>query len=102
MVSPRYSYPDLINATPLKLNVFPRVTSIMPTADRRAFVPRAIAQFLAQDYTNSELLIVDDGIDRIGDLVPDDPRVRYLPLERRMVLGAKRNLACEQARGDVI
>jgi glycosyltransferase involved in cell wall biosynthesis len=84
------------------MNAEPRATCIMPTADRRSFVPRAIAQFLAQDYTNTELLIVDDGTDRVGDLVPDDPRVRYLPLDRRMVLGAKRNLACEQARGDVI
>jgi glycosyltransferase involved in cell wall biosynthesis len=74
----------------------------MPTANRRAFVPRAIAQFLAQDYTNSELLIVDDGSDHVRDLVPDHPRVRYQPLERRLVLGAKRNLACEQARGDLI
>ena len=74
----------------------------MPTVDRRAFVPRAIAQFLAQDYTDSELLIVDDGTDRVRDLVPEHARVRYLPLERRLVLGAKRNLACEQARGDLI
>jgi glycosyltransferase involved in cell wall biosynthesis len=74
----------------------------MPTADRRAFVPRAIARFLAQDYANSELLIVDDGTDRVVDLVPDDPRVRYLPLDKRLILGAKRNLACEEARGDLI
>jgi glycosyltransferase involved in cell wall biosynthesis len=74
----------------------------MPTANRRAFVPRAIAQFLAQDYTDSELLIVDDGDDHIEDLVPADPRVRYVALEKRLILGAKRNLACEQARGDVI
>jgi hypothetical protein len=33
---------------------------------------------------------------------PANPRVRYIRLERRLVLGAKRNLACEQARGDVI
>lgn len=78
------------------------VSCIMPTADRRQFVPRAIAQFLAQDYAARELLIVDDGAERVQDLVPDDPRVRYLALERRLVLGAKRNLACEHARGDVI
>ena len=80
----------------------PRVTCVMPTADRRRFVPRAIARFLAQDYTDAELLIVDDGADRIADLVPADPRVRYIGLDRRLVLGAKRNLACEDARGEVI
>jgi glycosyltransferase involved in cell wall biosynthesis len=82
--------------------VEPLVSCVMPTADRRRFVRRAIAQFLAQDYPHSELLIVDDGTDRIADLVPADPRVRYIGLERRLVLGAKRNLACEQARGDLI
>ena len=80
----------------------PHVSCVMPTADRRAFVPRAIAQFLAQDYPHRELLIVDDGTDRVEDLVPADSRVRYIGLERRLVLGAKRNFACEQARGDVI
>jgi glycosyltransferase involved in cell wall biosynthesis len=78
------------------------VTCIMPTAERRAFVPRAIAQFLAQDYEPRELLIVDDGRDRVEDLVPADPRVRYLRLDRHLVLGVKRNFACERARGDVI
>ncbi len=74
----------------------------MPTADRRAFVPAAIARFVAQDFEDSELLIVDDGADRVADLVPDDPRVRYLGLPQRLVLGAKRNLACEHARGEII
>ncbi len=78
------------------------VSCLMPTANRRRFVPRAIARFLAQDYAGCELLIVDDGEDRVADLVPADPRVRYLPLERRTVLGVKRNLACEAARGDIL
>jgi len=77
-------------------------TCIMPTADRRAFVPQAIAQFFAQDYADCELLIVDDGTDEIADLVPGDPRVRYVRLEQRLVLGAKRNFACERARGEII
>jgi glycosyltransferase involved in cell wall biosynthesis len=77
-------------------------TCLMPTANRRSFVPRAITQFLAQDYPNRELLVVDDGTDRVADLIPDDPRVRYIALDKRMLLGAKRNLACEEARGDVI
>jgi glycosyltransferase involved in cell wall biosynthesis len=80
----------------------PRATCIMPTYDRRRFVPRAIEYFLRQDYDRSELLIVDDGKDRVGDLVPEHPRVRYLGLPSRLLIGAKRNLACEQADGDVI
>jgi glycosyltransferase involved in cell wall biosynthesis len=74
----------------------------MPTADRRAFVPRSIALFLAQDYPSCELLILDDGADPVGDLVPPDPRLRYVRLERRVVLGTKRNLACELAHGEIV
>ena len=54
------------------------VSCIMPTADRRRFVPRAIAQFLQQDYANRELIVLDDGAEPVEDLVPDDPRVRYV------------------------
>jgi hypothetical protein len=78
------------------------VSCVMPTANRRQWVPRAIALFLAQDYPDCELLVVDDGTDRVADLVPSLPRVRYVALPARLVLGAKRNVACEDARGDVI
>lgn len=80
----------------------PLVSCIMPTADRRAFASRAIAHFLRQDYTSLELVIVDDGRDWIADIVPDDPRIRYVPLQGRVTVGAKRNLACQVARGDIL
>jgi hypothetical protein len=74
----------------------------MPTADRRAFVPLAIEGFLEQDYPDRELVVLDDGDDPVDDLVPDDPRVRYRRLGRRTMLGAKRNLAVQGARGEVL
>jgi glycosyltransferase involved in cell wall biosynthesis len=74
----------------------------MPTADRRRFVPDAIRYFLAQDYAEKELVIVDDGADSVADLVPDDPRIRYFRNERRQPVGAKRNFACRAARGEVL
>lgn len=80
----------------------PLVSCIMPTCDRRAFVPAAIAHFLAQDYARLELIVVDDGADPIDDLLPDDPRIRYFRLEQKQNTGAKRNYACEQARGRLI
>jgi glycosyltransferase involved in cell wall biosynthesis len=82
--------------------VGPLVTCLMPTADRRSFVPRAIDCFLRQDYEPRELLVLDDGADRVGDLVPDDPRIRYVELPDRLVLGAKRNRGCELAAGGLI
>lgn len=74
----------------------------MPTADRRSFVPDAIRCFLAQDYPEKELVIVDDGADSVADLVPDDPRIRYFRNERRQPVGAKRNFACRATRGEVL
>lgn len=78
------------------------VSCIMPTANRRAFVPRAIRQFLRQDYVNSELIVIDDGEDSVADLIPSHPRIRYTRLPSRITMGRKHNLACEIARGDVI
>jgi glycosyltransferase involved in cell wall biosynthesis len=65
-------------------------------------VPNAIAHFLAQDYPNAELIILDDGEDAIADLVPDDPALRYLCAPRQSNLGRKRNEACEAANGETI
>jgi hypothetical protein len=80
----------------------PLVSCIMPTCDRRRFVGRAIRYFLEQDYPNRELVIIDDGTDRVADLIPPDPRIRYVQLLERSTIGAKRNLACEQARGELV
>ncbi len=80
----------------------PLVSCIMPTANRRRFVPQSIRYFLRQDYARKELLILDDGSDPIEDVVPDDARIRYIRLSEDLSLGAKRNYACEKARGEVI
>src|SRR5262249_49465592 len=66
------------------------------------FLPRAIQYFLEQDYSNKELIIVDDGEEPVGDLVPQDDRIRYLRLPAKTILGEKRNLAASEARGEII
>lgn len=78
------------------------VSCIMPTRDRRAYVPHAIDYFLRQTHRNAELIILDDGTDPVSDLVPAHDSIRYHRLDRPLVLGAKRNLACELAVGDVV
>jgi glycosyltransferase involved in cell wall biosynthesis len=80
----------------------PLVSCIMPTADRNKFVPHAIRYFLRQDYPNKELVIIDDGNESITDLIPIDPSIRYFRLKEKQPVGTKRNLACEEARGDII
>jgi O-antigen biosynthesis protein len=92
--------PVRVHASPS--TAMPMVSCIMPTSNRRTFVPKAIEYFLRQGYPRRELLIVDDGDDAVGDLMPDDPTIRYFRLETRHTVGAKRNLACAESRGDLI
>lgn len=81
---------------------FPLVSCIMPTHNRRRFAAQAIQYFLRQDYPHRELIIIDDGTDIVRDLVPDDPCIHYLRLDYKRTIGVKRNLACQEARGEII
>ncbi len=74
----------------------------MPTCNRRRFVPQAIQYFLRQDYDPKELIVIDDGTDAVGDLCAIDERIRYVRLDERWTVGAKRNTACALARGDIV
>jgi glycosyltransferase involved in cell wall biosynthesis len=80
----------------------PLVSCLMPTHGREAFVAQAVDYFLRQDYPSRELVVVDDGSEPVRDLLPEDPRVVYVRLQRRASTGAKRNLAAEVARGDLL
>ena len=86
----------------MKLGPEPLVSCIMPTADRRRFVPQAVRLFLAQEYVRRELIVVDDGVGVVRDLMPEDARIRYFRSSPGRSLGSKRNLACRMARGEVI
>jgi O-antigen biosynthesis protein len=79
----------------------PLVSCIMPTCDRLGFALESVRCFFRQDYPNLELVIVDDGTEPVAPVLPSDPRIRLLRLEKK-VLGAKRNVACASARGDII
>src|SRR5262245_16853127 len=78
------------------------VTCILPTHNRRTFVVPAIKYFLRQDYQSKELIIIDEGATPIGDLTTIDNHIHYIRLDERIPLGAKRNLACRESRGEII
>src|SRR5208337_1580516 len=80
---------------------YPLVSCLMPTYNRREFIPRAIQCFLSQDYPNLELIILEDGPDSIKDLLPDDPRIKYThsPADKHNH-GTKMNICMERARGE--
>ena len=79
------------------------ISCVMPTYGRRGFLPHAIHYFLRQDYPDKELVVVDDGPDAVGDLVPADPRIQYVRLPqkiRQRELGVQSLARVTQVRGD--
>jgi glycosyltransferase involved in cell wall biosynthesis len=80
------------------------VSCLMPTANRREFLPLAIACWKAQDWPMRwrELVVIDDGTDRVEDLFKDVEGCAYIRVAGPQCLGAKRNLACEAARGEIL
>jgi glycosyltransferase involved in cell wall biosynthesis len=70
----------------------PRVSICTPTFNRRPFFKGLIESIMAQNYPKDKIewIIVDDGTDKIGDLVSDIPFVKYFYTEK-MPLGKKRN-----------
>jgi glycosyltransferase involved in cell wall biosynthesis len=76
----------------------------MPTINRPIFVAKSIEYFHAQDYVNKELVIVDESIDKTLLDVRREKDIRsiYLASDTRLSLGAKFNLGCSLAQGDII
>ena len=86
-------------------NPSPRFTVVLPTHDRAALLPRAVASVLGQTWTDFELLIVDDGSrDATTEVTAtfEDPRVRVLRRDSPAGAAAARNLAIRQARGELV
>ena len=82
----------------------PFVSICMPTFNRRPFIPIIIKCFENQTYPKDKIewIIVDDGTDKIEDLVAHIPQVKYFKYDEKMSLGKKRNITNEKARGDII
>jgi glycosyltransferase involved in cell wall biosynthesis len=80
----------------------PLVSCVMPTFNRRPFIPLALRSFRAQTYRNKELVVVDDGTDPVGELFREQSDVRYIRVPQRLTIGAKRNLGCHEAHGEII
>ena len=82
----------------------PFVSICTPTFNRRPFWESTIKCFNHQDYPkeNMEWIIIDDGTDKIEDLVKDIPEVKYYSYDTKMPLGKKRNIMHEKSKGDII
>jgi len=82
----------------------PLVSIIMPVFNGAAYIGQAIESVLSQNYTNFELVIVDDGsTDNTKELVLqyNDDRIKYIYKENGGVSSA-RNCAITQSKGQYI
>jgi glycosyltransferase involved in cell wall biosynthesis len=82
------------------------VSVLTPTYNRRKFLPSLIECYKAQDYplTSMEWIIVDDGEDCVKDVfeLTGIPNIRYIRLEEKLLIGAKRNILNREAKGSIL
>ena len=83
---------------------YPLVSVCTPTFNRRPFIPSLINCFNLQDYPKDKIewIIIDDGTDKIEDLVSSIPQVKYYKYDTKMTLGKKRNIMHEKCSGEII
>jgi len=82
----------------------PFVSVCTPTFNRRPFIESMIKCFKHQDYPKDrmEWIIIDDGTDKIEDLVCGIKQVKYFKYDKKMNLGEKRNLMHQKSKGQIL
>ena len=85
-------------------SLLPFVSICTPTFNRRPFIPFIIKCFNHQTYPRDrmEWIIIDDGTDKIEDMVTHIPEVKYFKYDEKLTLGNKRNIMNDKCRGDII
>ena len=87
-------------------NFKPFVSVCTPTFNRRPFIPIMFECFKNQTYPMDriEWIIVDDGTDKIRDLVESSgiKNIQYFALDKKMHLGEKRNYMHKKTKGSII
>ena len=87
-------------------NFKPFVSVCTPTFNRRPFIPTTFECFKNQTYPMDriEWIIVDDGTDKIEDLVKSSgiKNIQYFALDKKMSLGEKRNYMHKKTKGSII
>ncbi len=83
-----------------------KVSFVIPTFNRVAWVGQAIESCLSQTIEDVEVVVVDDGsTDGTRDLLAfykDNPKVKVILSEKNQGAGASRNIGCEAASSEII
>ena len=87
-------------------SALPFVSICTPTFNRRPFIQTMFECFKNQDYPKNrmEWIIVDDGTDKIKDLIEASniPQIRYFEIDKKIALGAKRNYMHKHVKGSIV
>ena len=84
------------------------VSVVTPTYNRRMFIPTLIDIYKAQTFPKDKMewIVIDDGRDTVEDLFVEAsriiPNIRYIRIDEKMRLGAKRNRLNREAKGSII
>jgi glycosyltransferase involved in cell wall biosynthesis len=94
-------------ATLSKAPMFPPVSILTPTYNRRRFLPWLIECIRAQTYPRErmEWVVFDDGTDCVSDLLlpyKEELNLVYIRSETKLNVGAKRNRLHAVARGTIL
>jgi glycosyltransferase involved in cell wall biosynthesis len=87
------------------MHTVPAVSVILPTHNRAALLPRAMASVFGQTAGDLELIVVDDAsgddTSEVLDGAPD-PRLRVITLDRNLGQAHARNVGIEAARAALL
>ncbi len=89
----------------MSMRGLPSCTIILPTYNRAATLPRAVASVVAQKEQNFELIIIDDGsTDETQTWLAtlDDPRIRVTLSKHSQGPSAARNIGIDMAAAPVL
>lgn len=92
-----------MNVFPNLPNTWPKVSVIIPVRNCRQYIVEAIDSILAQDFSNFEIIVVDDGSDDFDykTLESRDPRIMVFRQDGKGVSSA-RNHGIERCKGEFI
>ena len=86
----------------------PSVSVLTPTYNRRRFLPGLLACYMSQKFPmeKMEWIILDDGTDSVEDFFVEAakkvPNIRYIRMETKLLIGAKRNILNREARAPIL
>lgn len=89
----------------IKTGTLPKVSIIIPTWNRAAFIMEAVESVINQTYQNWELIIVDDGsTDNTEELISQikDSRVQFYKAGKIGIGIRLKNIGIERSDGDLI